>query len=314
MMRGAENRAACIRTAIRPLPGYGRPRSIPAFIRVLAFAGAIALPAVAAKADSGVPGEGRPRSSEAYENNRTMSLVASTQVRVSTGAVPASFPREGPGAAPAVIRIGPDTNALATISVGQEDEGLVVDHASITIGPVQPMIGSISVGDGAALYSGGVVTVSRAADGAGLPAYIVPAVGNSSPPAGLPVSLAVLTSRYGFRDHPTLGGRRFHSGVDLAAPIGAPIAATSDGVVSTAGWHGAYGLLVVLDNGKGLQTRYGHMSRVNVVAGQHVKRGQVIGFVGSSGRSTGPHVHYELRLNGRAVDPLAGNSSVLSRR
>ena len=92
--------------------------------------------------------------------------------------------------------------------------------------------------------------------------------------------------------------------MDLAAPYGSPIVATADGVIGTAGWSGGYGLLVAISHGDGVQTRYGHLSRLNVAAGQQVRRGDVIGFVGSTGESTGPHVHYEVRVNGTAIDPL----------
>jgi murein DD-endopeptidase MepM/ murein hydrolase activator NlpD len=124
-------------------------------------------------------------------------------------------------------------------------------------------------------------------------------------PDGLPVS-ARLTGRFGMRAHPISGGMRAHSGVDLAAPYGSPIVATADGVIGTAGWSGGYGLLVAISHGGGVQTRYGHLSRLNVAAGQQVRRGDVIGFVGSTGESTGPHVHYEVRVNGVATDPLGG--------
>ena len=124
-------------------------------------------------------------------------------------------------------------------------------------------------------------------------------------PSLLPVSARALTSGFGLRQHPLLGTVRTHSGVDLAASYGSPIVATSDGVVGAAAWSGGYGLLVALDHGNGLQTRYAHMSRFNVVPGQQVGRGDVIGFVGSTGMSTGPHLHYEIRVNGRPVDPVA---------
>lgn len=122
-------------------------------------------------------------------------------------------------------------------------------------------------------------------------------------PSLMPVSARALTSGFGLRPHPLLGVLRTHSGVDLAASFGSPIVATSDGVVNTSGWAGGYGLLVALDHGAGLQTRYGHMSRLNVVSGQAVRKGDVIGYVGSTGMSTGPHLHYEIRVNGQAVNP-----------
>lgn len=122
-------------------------------------------------------------------------------------------------------------------------------------------------------------------------------------PSGMPVS-ARLTSGFGWRAHPIRGGMRAHAGVDLAAPYGSPIVATGNGVVGAAGWSGGYGLLVAISHGDGVQTRYGHMSRLAVAPGQQVSRGEVIGYVGSTGQSTGPHVHYEVRVNGAAIDPL----------
>jgi len=106
------------------------------------------------------------------------------------------------------------------------------------------------------------------------------------------------------RNHPVLGGRRGHKGIDLAAPTGTPIRATADGVVEMADWFGGYGLYVQLDHGAAMETRYGHMSRIAVAQGQQVRKGDVIGYVGSTGRSTGPHLHYEVRVSGDAVNPL----------
>lgn len=123
-------------------------------------------------------------------------------------------------------------------------------------------------------------------------------------PSRMPVDDARLTSSYGMRDHPVTGGRRAHKGVDLAQPTGTPIYATADGVVSKASWYGSYGLYVSLEHGGEIQTRYAHMSRLNVADGQRVKKGDVIGFVGSTGRSTGPHLHYEVRVRGDAVNPV----------
>ena len=113
-----------------------------------------------------------------------------------------------------------------------------------------------------------------------------------------------MSSGFGMRDHPVLGGRRAHSGVDLAAPVGTPIHATADGVVSKASWFGGYGLFISIEHGGELQTRYGHMSRLNVAEGQKVHKGDVIGYVGTTGRSTGPHLHYEVRVDGAAVNPI----------
>ena len=123
-------------------------------------------------------------------------------------------------------------------------------------------------------------------------------------PSLMPVEGVRLSSDYGMRIHPVLGGRRGHKGVDLAGPTGTPIHAAADGVVSRADWFSSYGLYVSLEHGGSLQTRYGHMSRLNVAAGQRVHKGDVIGYVGSTGRSTGPHLHYEVRIAGAAVNPV----------
>jgi len=113
-----------------------------------------------------------------------------------------------------------------------------------------------------------------------------------------------ISSSYGKRVHPILGYARMHSGVDFAAPFGSPIYAVTDGNVTFSGWHGGHGKYVRLNHSGGLSTGYGHMSRIAVAAGQRVKRGQVIGYVGSTGLSTGPHLHYELFRNGGSINPL----------
>ena len=119
----------------------------------------------------------------------------------------------------------------------------------------------------------------------------------------LPVSGRV-TSGFGERFHPILGYERFHAGVDLAAVRGTPIVAAADGRVVSAGWHGGYGQQVAIAHDGGVETTYGHMSRIAAYAGELVHRGQVIGYVGSTGLSTGPHLHFEVMKNGRPVNPL----------
>jgi murein DD-endopeptidase MepM/ murein hydrolase activator NlpD len=94
-----------------------------------------------------------------------------------------------------------------------------------------------------------------------------------------------------------------HTGLDLRSSIGDPVRATANGTVTIAGWNGGYGNMVELDHGNGFATRYGHMSAIEVKVGQHVRSGQIVGRVGSTGRSTGPHLHYETRIDGEAVDP-----------
>lgn len=122
-------------------------------------------------------------------------------------------------------------------------------------------------------------------------------------PAGLPVS-GRISSNYGYRKDPINGRTRRHSGVDFAVPHGTPVIATSDGVVGSAGWAGGYGIMVSLEHGGGVSSRYAHLSRLAIRPGQRVRQGQVLGYAGSTGRSTGSHVHYEVRVDGRAVDPL----------
>lgn len=114
-----------------------------------------------------------------------------------------------------------------------------------------------------------------------------------------------VTSTYGMRRHPILGYLRMHSGIDFGGGYGAPIYAVTDGIVSYAGRNGGYGNFVRINHGSGLGSGYGHMSRIAVASGQRVGRGQVIGYIGSTGLSTGPHLHYELYRNGRAVNPAS---------
>jgi murein DD-endopeptidase MepM/ murein hydrolase activator NlpD len=119
----------------------------------------------------------------------------------------------------------------------------------------------------------------------------------------MPVEGVRLSSDYGMRTHPVLGGRRAHSGVDLAGATGTPVYATADGIVSRADRFGSYGNYIAIEHGGELQTRYAHLSGFEVTAGQRVVKGQLIGYIGSTGRSTGPHLHYEVRVAGEAVDP-----------
>ncbi|WP_421836521.1 M23 family metallopeptidase [Novosphingobium sp.] len=121
---------------------------------------------------------------------------------------------------------------------------------------------------------------------------------------GAPVSGHV-SSGYGMRRHPILGYVRMHAGVDFAASWGSPIYAVTDGRVEYAGWHGGHGNYVRLDHGGGIATGYGHMSRIAVAPGMTVRRGQIIGYVGSTGLSTGAHLHYEVYRGGQTVDPFS---------
>ena len=121
-------------------------------------------------------------------------------------------------------------------------------------------------------------------------------------PKGWPAEGHV-TSPYGMRVHPLTGGKEFHSGMDIAGEPGEPVHATADGIVSFAGWSGANGNLVVIEHGFGFSTFYAHNKQVAVKTGQKVKRGEIISYMGSTGSSTGPHVHYEIWRNGRSTNP-----------
>jgi len=112
------------------------------------------------------------------------------------------------------------------------------------------------------------------------------------------------TSKFGFRRDPKTGGRRMHNGVDFAAAMGTPLHATADGVVIHAGWQSGYGRLVKIQHDFGIETRYAHLSKIRVKVGQRVSRGQKIGDMGASGRVTGVHLHYEVRVGGKAVNPM----------
>ncbi len=113
-----------------------------------------------------------------------------------------------------------------------------------------------------------------------------------------------LSSPFGWRIHPILGYRKFHTGIDIGVGYGTPIHAADSGTVIYATWMGGYGNVVIIDHGRGISTLYAHQSRLAVGNGTRVARGQVIGYIGSTGLSTGPHLHFEVRLNGNPVDPL----------
>jgi murein DD-endopeptidase MepM/ murein hydrolase activator NlpD len=117
-----------------------------------------------------------------------------------------------------------------------------------------------------------------------------------------------ITSYFGYRTHPIFKSRIYHTGVDIGAPAGTPIRASNSGRVIYTGWYGGYGKVVIIDhgnvNGRPTSTLYAHQSRIASSVGQNITRGQVIGYVGSTGYSTGPHLHFEVRINGRPVNPL----------
>jgi len=122
-------------------------------------------------------------------------------------------------------------------------------------------------------------------------------------PSRTPLDDYRMSSNYGMRTHPVLGGLRGHKGIDMAAPTGTPIYATADGLVTKSERFSSYGNFISIEHGADLETRFAHLSRMAVSAGQRVRKGDLIGYVGSTGRSTGPHLHYEVRVAGVAVDP-----------
>jgi murein DD-endopeptidase MepM/ murein hydrolase activator NlpD len=132
--------------------------------------------------------------------------------------------------------------------------------------------------------------------------------GNSSSGGGSGVLIwpcsGTVTSDFGWRIHPILGIELFHTGIDIGAPYGTPIKAAASGKVTMAAWYGGYGNCTIIDHGDGLSTLYAHQSSFKVAAGQSVSQGQLIGYVGSTGLSTGPHLHFETRVNGQPVDPM----------
>ncbi len=131
--------------------------------------------------------------------------------------------------------------------------------------------------------------------------------GKGVAPLGLapPIRDARITSPYGWRIHPVLHVRRFHKGVDFGAPVGTPIYAAGEGVVQYVGWRGNYGRYIRIEHSEQVSTAYAHLGRfaARLKAGTHVRRGQVIGYVGASGLATGPHLYYEVLIDHRQVDP-----------
>lgn len=120
-----------------------------------------------------------------------------------------------------------------------------------------------------------------------------------------PVEIMKFSSGFGYRNAPTRGASRNHQGIDIPGPVGTPIYATADGIIGRAQWLGGYGKFVEINHGNAVQTRYGHLSAMNVEPGQRVRKGDILGYMGSTGRSTGSHLHYEVRIAGEAINPTA---------
>jgi len=122
-------------------------------------------------------------------------------------------------------------------------------------------------------------------------------------PSILPTA-GYFTSGFGMRRDPFTGQMAFHEGIDIAAPIGTPVIAPANGIVVSSRWDQGYGLVIEIDHGLGIKTRYAHLQRAKVTPGQYVKRGEIIGYVGNTGRSTAPHLHYEVRVGDNPVNPV----------
>ncbi len=144
--------------------------------------------------------------------------------------------------------------------------------------------------------------VSRALEGGLTPGFAGDWTQFADAPSLWPIEGRV-TSSFGERQDPFNSEGAFHAGIDIAAPYGTPVRATADGDVATAGWGTGYGREIMIDHGHEVSTLYAHLSSITVIAGQHVTRGEVIGYVGQSGRSTGPHLHYEVRVHSVPVNP-----------
>lgn len=138
-------------------------------------------------------------------------------------------------------------------------------------------------------------------EGTGLPDNWIPRIGPMDWPA---LGFFYVSSGFGTRSDPFTGEIRRHTGVDIAGDLGVPVVAANDGIVISAGSSGGYGKLIIVDHGNGLNTYYAHLDSINVKTGQGVRKGMKIGEIGSTGRSTGPHLHFEVRVNGNPDDPL----------
>jgi len=130
-----------------------------------------------------------------------------------------------------------------------------------------------------------------------------PATGAPASPNAAKMPPGAVSSGFGMRHHPIDGVEKFHTGIDLRGKEGTPILAAADGVVRSAGTRGGYGNAVEIDHGNGVSTLYGHASELGVKPGDHVQKGQEIGEVGMTGKATGPHLHFEVRVEGKPVDP-----------
>jgi murein DD-endopeptidase MepM/ murein hydrolase activator NlpD len=204
-----------------------------------------------------------------------------------------------PGTIQTYLRVLAQQISLDNIGPGDKFD-MIVAHRRAETGDTE--VGELLYA-GASLVSGRKIDMLKWNKSGQAQWFEASGVGEKRGVLGAPVS-GHLTSSFGMRFHPILGYTRMHSGVDFGARYGSPIYAVTDGVVSYAGQHGGHGNYVRLQHSGGLGTGYAHMSRIAAYVGQRVRRGQVIGYVGSSGLSTGPHLHYEVYRGGQTVNPM----------
>ena len=237
------------------------------------------------------------RTSIAVDNTplRIQGIVSDSlyQAARSAGALPATIQN--------YLRVISQHVPLSSIAPGTKFD-IIVSHRRAETGETET--GELLYG-GLQLSSGKKIDMLRWAHEGKDQWFEASGVGQKRPGLARPVTAARLSSSFGMRFHPVLGYSRLHAGVDYAAPTGTPIYAVADGRVAFAGRHGGHGNYVKLAHYNGLGTGYAHMSRISVDAGESVRRGQVIGYVGSTGLSTGPHLHYEVYRGGQTVNPLS---------
>ncbi|MET4665908.1 M23 family metallopeptidase [Sphingomonas sp. PvP056] len=181
--------------------------------------------------------------------------------------------------------------------------------AAATVAKAEP---SLPRPDGTALPQGGALPSGGADFDTTMLRWSRPAAVSVHERLELPVAVAHLSSRFGIRRDPLHGGMRAHRGIDIPDPVGTPVHAAGSGTVTFAGWSRGYGNMVRIDHGDGNETRYAHLRSITVVPGA-VSQGAVIGNVGSTGRSTGAHLHFEVRQRGAAVDPMTQDGVLLAR-
>ena len=231
----------------------------------------------------------------AFSSYSMVRFLSPTQTAAVTSQIPAAMVRLAAATEQRVNEIEQRQQLLAAMLAGDEIDPAVLKRIASSSaegvgGPLEP------VGGSDATFKQ-LFTSWKKLDSISQGAIAVP--------SEKPVKTAAFTSGYGVRSDPFRHSAAMHAGIDLAGPVGTAIYATADGVVADAGYNkGGYGNLIKIDHGRGIETRYGHLSAILVSPGQRVVRGQQIARMGSTGRSTGSHLHYEVRIDGRAVNPI----------